>query len=318
MRQEKLPPEFAELYNKVKYVIRRGKYEYSSTCPYKCPPDRGGTIHDDGSYPDRFRMFLNANGAHKVIGWCRKCHRVWIPSGSVVGDINEEQEWEDENKNDDLEYLEKMNELRLWEDYYKNVDDIRHYYHLRGIPDEFIDYWLLGYREDILIRGDNGWTEVCGASIPLFVPVTREVKNIKYRLLTELNGFGKYRYEVSGVGAPLFYTDTASYPEGHVVAVEGEFKAMRVYIETKGKYSVVGLPGCSVGDDLLKFENCDRVTLILDPDVEQKRLKHIVETIGKERARIVDLPGKVDDMLTEGSLNARDLEYFINNARVWI
>jgi hypothetical protein len=78
-RTVSLPPEFSELNGKVDFVIKRGHNEYSSSCP-QC----GGFVHQDGSYPDRFRLFIASEATGKPLGWCRSCGFTFWP-GKTTG-----------------------------------------------------------------------------------------------------------------------------------------------------------------------------------------------------------------------------------------
>ena len=334
-RWDRLPYEFMGLEDRVEYVRRKGTHEYSSSCPYKCNPNNGGELHDDGSFPDRFRMFLRANGKRPIIGWCRNCNRIWYPGidkdewkhteEEYEAWIMEREQYEQSVIAEAQASLDRVRSERLWETYHDNADDsVRALFYARNIPDEWIDYWSLGYNPSIKVNAGGRWVKTGGASIPLFEPVSRDIKNIKYRLFNTYDGVGKYRYEVSHVPAPLFFTDLSRETSGHVIAVEGEFKAMRVYIELNDmNRNVVGIPSNSPDKDSLLFPNCDKVTLILDPDSYDRpqsgkpsRLERAVDVVGKDRARVVDLPAKVDDMFDEGSLSGRDLASLIDTARV--
>jgi hypothetical protein len=63
-REAPLPPQWACLEGRVRYVQRHSAVEYSSSCP-QC----GGDVHKDKSWPDRFRLFIDG----KPRAWCRQC-----------------------------------------------------------------------------------------------------------------------------------------------------------------------------------------------------------------------------------------------------
>src|SRR5678816_3484565 len=90
MREDSLPTEFAKLTGKVNYIQRVSSYEWSSSCP-NC----GGVPHKHGEPPDRFRMWTNANGKNKVLGWCRRCGHVWFPDSKPI-DKEEFERWRKE------------------------------------------------------------------------------------------------------------------------------------------------------------------------------------------------------------------------------
>lgn len=324
--EDVLPPEFADLKGKVEFVRRRGRDEYSSSCPYKCGPDNGGQVHEDGTFPDRFRMLTNARGKNPVVGWCRNCNKMWFPTGNNLSP-GEYAKWLAQREARELEELEVatkslefLRERQAWVEYHNNADEmVRELFYARNIDDEWIDYYELGYTPKLNVHLGNEKLTVGAVTIPLFAPKSRELQNIKYRLVSQVPNLPKYRYGVRHLPAPLFYANLDKYPSGEVVLVEGEFKAIRTYTEIgEPDLDVVGMPGSSPDPDLLSLPDCDRVVVIMDPDTydgKDPRINRVVEAVGKDRSFIVDLPGKVDDLLDEGSLDGRTLRKLIKEAR---
>src|SRR5512145_1500211 len=112
-----LPVEFAALTGKVQYITRRGKNEYSSSCP-EC----GGSMHPDGKTPpDRFRMW-SVSKYGKPLGWCRHCGYVWTPTNERKPTQDEIEQWrqeqiriETERKQAAERALELLNSEHLWD-----------------------------------------------------------------------------------------------------------------------------------------------------------------------------------------------------------
>jgi hypothetical protein len=100
---------------------------------------------------------------------------------------------------------------------------------------------------------------------------------------------------------------------GDVLIVEGEIKAMITWaamwtgptldddLLTPNLW-VVGLPGKSWKAEYLPaFEKCKRVFICLDPDAD-KEAARMAASIG-ERAKVIRLPDKIDDLILAGVLD---------------
>mgnify|MGYP003440847534 CR=1 FL=1 len=95
MKDSPLPLEFAELSGKVFYVRERIRgREWSSSCP-KC----GGIPHQNGQFPDRFRMWTKSK-IGKPFGWCRACNYKWTSERDYKPDPARIEAWRQER----LEY----------------------------------------------------------------------------------------------------------------------------------------------------------------------------------------------------------------------
>src|SRR5688572_27245805 len=146
-----LPNEFALLQGKVNYVQRVSKDEYSSSCP-QC----GGVPHKGGSLPDRFRLFLNAHGKNKVLGWCRRCSYVWFPDTSRPLSRDEMESWrqeqirrEEERKRSAELALANLRSEKIWLKYHEMLSEWSiSVLQERGIRKDWADYWRLGFYPD--------------------------------------------------------------------------------------------------------------------------------------------------------------------------
>lgn len=304
MKLSVLPAEFAGLQTKVDYIQQISRDEYASSCP-QC----GGIPHKDGSYPDRFRMFLNAHGKNKIMGWCRHCSYVWFPDTSRALDPQEFERWrreqierEEERKREAERAIALLKSQKIWMKYNEMLNtwafDVLKSW---GIRQDWANHWRLGFYPDFKV--DNSYFSPA-ITIPMWQQDSPVPANVKLRVLNPREDKDRYRalYKTGQnpfVAFNKLHSDT-------VVLVEGEKKAMNVAQWSEQKYQVVGLPSVSPRPELLaKFANYGTVYLCLDPDAKIKNekgvspLQRVVRGIGREVA-VIDLPDKVDDMIIRG------------------
>ena len=311
MRVTDLPTQFNSLQSKINYIQQWGREEWSASCP-QC----GGAPHSgDGSLPDRFRMWTNASGKNKVMGWCRKCGYLWFPDSDRPPCPEDLEKWrreqivrEEQRKRDAERAIELLNSERIWEQYHENVsrytfarDTIRSW----GIPDEFADAWKIGFVPDFTVHSKKyGEYYSPAVTIPVWQPGW-QVKNVKVRVLNPKDMGDRYRkvYKTGEDGA--FWTNP-SLESDTCLVVEGEKKAMVCSVWRPENMQVIGLPTKSPSRELLaQFAKFKSIYLCLDPDA-QSDLGKLVKTLGKFRTKVLTLPGKIDDMIVNNSLNLRE------------
>jgi hypothetical protein len=208
--------------------------------------------------------------------------------------------------------LEDLQKAKRWLEYHANLGEgARELWRERGIPDEWQNYWKLGYSLSC-----PTFTKSPSLTIPLFYPNESEPRNIKHRLLTPDNPKDKYRPEKSGLPAtPFFADDTLPIAAAdRVILVEGEIKAAVTYLTlNRPLWQVVGLPGKDNYRMILDELQGRRDTVILlDPDAKNEAVK-MARSIGG--AKVADLPEKVDDMIVNYGLDSNWLDSVFNNAR---
>jgi hypothetical protein len=302
--------------------------EYAGPCP-KC----GGK--------DRFRVNLDA-------GWfCRMCQgenkwhdaidfRQWlygeritqaietllggrkVDKGVIERVVLERSEHEKARQDEEAQRLQdaraKLQSSRVWEKYHDD-DRGRELWRDRGIPDNWQDYFMLGYapaRE--WACGDTRFTSD-SLTIPYFQyvePLKYTCISLKHRLLCTDAPGGKYRPEFSGLGNQLFTPMHEEPILPTVLIVEGEIKAMVVQValfslDPVPNMTVIGVAGKSIKGELLdELTSAERVYILLDPDAS-KQAADLRATLGASKCKIIGLPGKVDDLITGGIIDGIDL-----------
>ncbi len=206
--------------------------------------------------------------------------------------------------------LEDLQKARRWLEYHQMMGDgARDLWQQRGIPNEWQDYWRLGY-----CISCPTYQQSASLTIPLFQPNEAEPRNIKHRLLTPENPKDKYRPERSGLPAVPFYADNVLPVQAadRVIIVEGEIKAAVTFATLNyDGWQVIGLPGKDAFKTVPDLGGHDGVWLIPDPDgVENWR-----KACGGFGGRLVTLPGKVDDLINAGNIGRDDLVGMMEQAR---
>jgi len=243
-------------------------------------------------------------------------------------------------QNQQQEKRVELDASQVWLDYYANLDkyDKRPLWHKRGLSDLWIDYFQVGYSPSRTFGAGDKTVTSPSLTIPTIRPtltetgafqgrdITWHCVGLVHRLLADETPGGKYRPHTSGLGKSLFNCDIYSEKIlGPVLLVEGEIKAMVTWATMQdyvkdhktilGGYTVVGVAGKSIKSDWLdELSHASQVVVCLDPDA-RREAESAARTIGTDRARILDLPGKIDDMILEGSLKPKALESLIRGSR---
>lgn len=292
-----LPPELQRRWGCLKFVKRHGR-EWSAECP-QCA-DNG---HQGRDWPDRFRMWTDP-----ARGWCRRCgYQDFADSDKRDVKITEEmrQQWvrerverEAEKQVKIAESLELLRKEENWLRWHERMQERgREWWHGKGVPDWAIDYYRLGWCDERQFYDGNGYFETATATIPVWATGWQLV-NLRHRLMRSPNGCGKYRQDRAGLPSNLYLTQPDDKPEGEVVLVEGEIKAIVTFSRVcDDKLNVIGTPGKSFSMALLDdLKQCSRVWIVFDPDAKVQAWK-TARILGKA-ARVVYLPVKCDDAFT--------------------
>lgn len=220
--------------------------------------------------------------------------------------------------------LSDLRAARTWETYYMNVindQTVRHLWNKRGLSDDFINFWLLGYRPDVFVYSAGQKYVVPALTFPVW-GYKWTVYNVKYRLQEVPDKVSKYLQEMSGItGAPFVCNPDKN--NGNLLLVEGEIKAMVVFqMFDNPDRQVIGLPGTYIPDEYKSvFSEYDDIVVCLDPDAyyprggEQPGINRVIADLGKSRIRVLRIPMKIDDAINAGALSKSRLSYMMTMAR---
>lgn len=296
----------------------RGSGEWSSSCP-TC--GGGGNRHDQS---DRFRLFAaDAQGNARV--WCRQCGMFeWAdkndnirPSPAQIDARNKiRQEYlEAENKRLRTR-ISELREQAYWKGFHDGMKEgQRALWRMAGIPDEFQDYWELGYTPEYKGRDFTS----PAMTIPYFNP-GREPVNVQYRLTTPPQPNDKYRF-TAGLKPSLWLADPDDKPSGKVLLVEGMKKAGVCFVELVAKadrdITITAVPSKMPSQQIVDgLNDCEVVYIALDPDAYGGK-DGAAERLGRMLAcdvRYVRLPAKPDDLFIDYGFTAHQFMNFVNQA----
>ena len=210
-----------------------------------------------------------------------------------------------------LSALEKIHGMmHVAEFYHQNLADVNNdafeYWLDAGMEIETIGKHLLGYCS----RCPTDSQRRDSYTIPVII--RDKLYNIRHRIRNAEDG-DKYRPEIAGLPAVLFNADYL-YTEDtdRIVVCEGEKKSL--ILEQSG-FANVGLMGKSgfKAEWAGKFARFQTVFVALDPDAEAQAAE--IARLFKGRGRLVLLPGKLDDLLTQYGATVEDIEWFLKRAR---
>jgi hypothetical protein len=285
--------------------------EFSSACP-QCGGGRGGKEPSD-----RFRFWERTGQASSF--WCRRCGFQGFTDDNKAGhkpdlarllELDEIRQRESAKEEARMQAkIQELQRLAYWRGYHDAMgNQQRELWRAAGIPNEFQDYWQLGFKAEY--QG-NGFTSPA-MTIPYFSSGW-QAQTIQYRLLQPPAPADKYRFQ-AGLKSALWMADPDTEAKGPVILCEGMKKAAVTFIEMvargNGRYQVVAVPSKMPGADLLnQMRNADPLYIVLDPDAyiptrskDGRMVPAAVNRILKMTAgiprRIVKLPSKADDFFT--------------------
>ena len=278
-----------------------GRDEWAGACPW-C----SGT--------DRYHVWRAGNF------WCRPgpghCGRQgWVDQldGYEPPTQAQKLEWrvaELERKQHDqetrIDKLEQMHKSQAHLQYHHALTEASiEYWAGEGMVMETIDRYLLGWCHRCPTDHDGR----ASYTIPI---INRGVlENIRHRLIGADNG-DKYRPHMAGLGNSLFNVDVLDRKPEAVIVTEGEKKT--IVLDQSG-FDAVGICGkrSFKREWLSWFERIPQVYIALDPDAMESAYK-LAEMFG-DRARVMRLPAKIDDLIVKYHAGAGDIDHYMRAAR---
>jgi len=213
--------------------------------------------------------------------------------------------------------VEKLQKERAWERYHQGMTAPQaEMWHERGLSDEWIDYWKLGYARKVH-QTPQGPYEADSLTIPYWRQGpdrddkrTWDCISLRHRIVSDGFPGGKYRPHLHGLGNQLFYTDPDTCSLfGRVLLVEGEIKAMVTWtMMWKGDnlltpdLFVIGTPGKNWKQEwVAQLQEVDKLYICLDPDAREPA-RDLAMQVGQDKCKVLDLPAKIDDLILAGAL----------------
>lgn len=325
MTNSPLPAEFMSLEGQINFIQKVTENEYHSSCP-SC----NGSIHEDGSYPNRFVLWV-ASRRGTPFGLCRKCGFKWSP-------LKEDAKWTDEEREEfrrkveELEtqyFTKKAQELEelsrkivqqgFYEGYCENAinsDFAMSFYASLGMDEMWVRYFKKGLIQDYKVTGKDSTYHSPAFTFPIWTLGGR-IENVKIRVANPKNSNDRYRSLYKSGCQSLYVPMMDEKIKNRVIVMEGEKKAdaALMYTNLTDEMQVVGVQSSMPEKRVLKMlEPAEVVYLAFDPDCYRRNKAGVVpvlrtaEQIGKKKCRLVLPPGdvKFDDAILQG--------YKFNNA----
>jgi hypothetical protein len=314
-------------------TLHRAGHEWRGNCPLHGGDNPNAFVIYDSAGKERWHCFTRSEcGTGDAVDFVMKLNRCDFPTacrilgGEETADptvitaaaIEREQRAADALREAQQIHDQALSDLRAslaWEryhDYLTGHAEARKLWRERGIPDDFQNYWQLGYREMYTLTTPAGRWKTPTITMPIFGPGW-ELVNIRHRLLNPYNPKDKYRPELSGLGTSPFMTDPdAGFDAENILVVEGEIKSMVTYItlDTE-KYQVIGIPGKTSFKKIIESLTGKNVVICFDPDAN-KEAEDAARLVG---GRMFSMPIKIDDAILAGALNKKMMIRMFSSAR---
>lgn len=312
--------------------LRKSNGEYRGSCPLHGGNNNTAFVIYNAGDRWRWKCYSKGCGSGDVIdfvalwqGTDPKGAYEWLGGGKTIlpeqaRAMAEErarraEEWEAQKRAEYELALSELHKARAWERYYQNLsgnEDARGLWRSRGIPDDWQNYWSLGYNPDFVYKHGEALYHSPTLTIPIYNG-DDEPANIRHRILKPVDPQDKYRPERGGLRALPFIADpwkVDTLPKALVV--EGEIKAMVSYLWLDNQdFQVYGVPGKSSFGDLAERLAGKECWILFDPDATEKAYDAARLVDG----RVIELTMKVDDALNAGALNKSGLRRLLSMAR---
>lgn len=211
--------------------------------------------------------------------------------------------------------LYELRNGKAWERYNEQERETRvKLWEGRGVPEWYQDWNYLGYDPSHRFWvGEDYYTPTL--TFPVYEACTRQVLNIRHRLLNPRDDIGKYRPERSGLPASLYIANPDEPLTGATILAEGEVKAMVTWV-THQKIQVVGSPSKNLSSEMFKqLSDCNPIYYIPDPDLSRQEIWKTRQAFEGKDFYLIKLPQKVDDMIVENGLDKRWMDGVLDSAR---
>lgn len=315
MRHRPIPADMLDRFGHLPDHCYRGGNEHSSACP-KCGGGRGGN-----DPADRFRFWERQGAASNF--WCRRCgfqgfaddNKAEAPDPARIQELEEIRQRETAKEAARMQAkIADLQQRAYWRGYHDAMSDQqRELWRAAGIPNEFQDYWQLGYKAEY--RGADFTSPAL--TIPYFGP-NWEAQTVQYRLLSPPAPADKYRFQ-AGLKSALWLAEPDAGMGSAVILCEGMKKAAVSFVELvargNARFVIAAVPSKSPGEELVSvLQNADPLYIVLDPDAYSGKtpaVNRLVKMITAPK-RIVKLPVKADDFFVQYGGTAVEFARFLD------
>lgn len=217
--------------------------------------------------------------------------------------------------------LKELREAQSWLRYHDQLDkneQARELWRQRGVPDVYQDLFSFGWEPHHAYRHGEDLAYSPTLTIPVF-SIGGQCEDVRHRLLQPISPTDKYRPERAGLHPRPWLADPSLTRPASMLIVEGEIKGAVSYLTADNpKMQVAGMPGKNTGYEALG-DYLDSVDgpIIICPDPGKQELamaKADCAAIGS-RARLLELPGKIDDLITGYGLDKDWMKSALRQAR---
>ncbi len=320
--------DLASQFTKLKYTCG----EWRGCCPIHRGSDETAFVIYKDAGKEKWKCFSGDCGSGDIIDFYQKIYDCdFITAYKELGGDNKsdpktaalialerakraEKELEDSIKRAQS-VLEELRASQSWIKYSENLfnnQDARRIWRNKGIPDNWQDIFQLGYNPEFHVSTQDGLWTTPTLTIPIFEQ-GRELINVRHRLLNPYKPTDKYRPERAGLQSAPFLSDPdLGWELDHVLVCEGEIKAAVTYLTLDSpKWQIIGIPGKTWKGNLIDKLKGHQVWICLDPDAGKEAIDLAKATGGK----IISLPMKIDDAITQQLLNKKTIRKLIIDAR---
>lgn len=205
--------------------------------------------------------------------------------------------------------LETFTDTEIYAEHHRRMTNAhRQHWRDAGISDYWQDYWRLGFMVNKGYRSGGELHYSPAMTIPYF-HTGWQFQTMQYRLLDPARPADRYRFQ-HNLSHSYFQTNPEEPIGDRVIVCEGAKKAMVVCLLAPPDYTVLAVAAKNTAMDLAPvLSDCERVWVMLDPDADLWA-RRLCKAVG-DAARLVTLPGKADDMVTQHGAVWDDIAAFM-------
>lgn len=259
--------------------LRKAGTQWKGICPFHA--DRNASL----SVSEKFFKCFGCDASGDVITWVERTQN--LPTGEVIRWLAERYGIANHNGNKPVKPDPKPEPIKtmdraIAETFHRNLPpEHREYYRQRGLSDETIDHFLLGW-------------DGTRYTIPIFVD--GQLRNVRRRRDDKnKRDLGDKMLNTGGFGTATLFNQDVLHDSENVVIAEGEFDAM--LLAQHGWKAVSSTSGAATfkSEWVKLFASCRTIYVCYDNDLPGRSGAVKVAKLLGNRARIVNLPEEVGE-----------------------